>query len=311
MVTDNGNSFLSKNYTDKNGGEYQSGLYIPNKSNGAVQFLYAGVPIYGTLNDANTYIRHDGLVKAKWLEVNGETGYFYINYESGRKAVTHAIDGTRYFVDDENNGYYGYMGCFNGDMRIDLNDSRYFVMRDNLHYASKFFEMLTFTRHDPNSSGSQKNRHCFSFNGSIWCYGIGGDNINNTIYIQGYEVATNASDERLKDNKEVCKENALDILNSIEMISFDWKEDIHTKNAGKHIPVGYGAQRTKEAYDPAVVYNQENDTYQMDLLNLSALHTKAIQELNKKIEKRDKVIEFLAEKLNCKDEVLEMLKEGE
>ena len=248
---------------------------------------------------------------AKWFEVNGESGYFRVKYDSGRRAVQHSIDGTRYYVNDDANGYYGYMGCFEGDMRIDLNDSLKFIIKDNLHFDSKFFDMLSFYRYDPNSSQNMKYRHVLDINSSIWCYGIGADNINNTIYVQGYEVATNASDERLKDNIKECIEKALDIVNEIPIITFDWGIDSHRRDAGEHIRFGYGAQRTKKIYDKAVIHNKENDTYQMDLLNISALHTKSIQELDKKLEKRDKIIEFLAEKLNCKDEVLEMLKEGD
>lgn len=309
-TNEEGNSWLFKNSKLSDGRIIQNGLHVAKDSNGNNVFLYAGVDVtHGSnlLANANTYITEEGLIKAKWFEVNGESGYFIIRYDSGRRAVQHSIDGSRYYVNDDANGFYGFIGCYQGDMRIDLNDSLYFKMRDNLHQDSNFFEMITFGRHDPNSSGNTRYRHCFDFKGSIWCFGIGADSVNNTIYIQGYEVQTSASDERLKDNIADCKENALDIINAIPMITFDWKKDTHRKDAGKNIKVGYGAQRTQKVYENAVIYDEANDTYQMDLLNLSALHTKAIQELTEENKKLKKMVNFLAEKLGCMEEMEEML----
>lgn len=294
------NWWLSENmlYADATIGniKYQSGLDSRNND----FMLYAGLDVTNGgayLKDSNAYITKSGKMYAKWFETNGESGSFIIRYDSGNSAVEHSIDGSRYYVNDKGHGYYGFMGCFKGDMRIDLNDSLYFVMKDNLHWSSKFFDMITFARHDPNSSGNMKYRHCFDFNGSMWCYGIGADNINNTMYIQGYEVATNASDERLKDNITECTENALKIISSIPIITFNWKEDSHRKDAGEHIRFGYGAQRTQKIYDKAVIYNNENDTYQMDVLNLSALHTKGIQELVKENKELKNKISKLEERL--------------
>ena len=309
MVTNNvGNSWLYKDSVLSDGTPIQNGLHIAKNSNGNNIFLYAGLDISAgggnsLLKDANTYITEQGLIKAKWFDVNGESGYFRIKYDSGNRAVTHSIDGSRYYVNDAANGYYGYMGCFNGYMRVDLNDSPAFLLKDNLHYGSQFFDMIDFYRYDPNTTYAQRNRHYMWLNGSVSCTGVGADNINNTIYVQGYEVQTSASDERLKDNIDECKENALEIINNIPVISFNWKEETHRKDAGQHKTFGYGAQRTEKIYKDGVIYNEENDTYQMDLLGLSGLHTKAIQELSQENKKLKNIIKVLAEKLDCKEEV--------
>ena len=117
-----------------------------------------------------------------------------------------------------------------------------------------------------------------------------GDNISNTIYIQGYEVTTTASDERLKANKKKCIESGLEVIDEIPIISFDWKRRINTRNAGEHVRFGYGAQSTEDKFKDGVIHNEEFDTYQMNLLNLSALHTKSIQELNAKINNLEKLL---------------------
>ena len=62
---------------------------------------------------------------------------------------------------------------------------------------------------------------------------------------------------------------------------------------------------------PRIYQDEKQELLSINLLNLLTTTTKAVQEANEKIKKRDQRIEFLAEKLNCKDEVLKMLKEGD
>lgn len=123
-----------------------------------------------------------------------------------------------------------------------------------------------------------------------------------------YGVTYNVSDSKLKNNMVETKVKALEVIDKIKHYSFDWKHN------GEHIEIGYKADELFETDNILANRIKQPDgsyLHQFDNNNILALCTKSIQELNAKIEKRDKIIEFLAEKLNCKDEVLEMLKEGE
>lgn len=123
-----------------------------------------------------------------------------------------------------------------------------------------------------------------------------------------YMIPYNTSDSKLKDNMKETDVKALEVINKIKHYSFDWK---HNK---EHVDIGYKADELYEQDEMlATRLKQQDESYlhQFNSNNILALCTKSIQELNKKIQKRDKIIEFLAERLNCKDEVLEMLKKGE
>lgn len=123
-----------------------------------------------------------------------------------------------------------------------------------------------------------------------------------------YMIPYNTSDSKLKDNMKETDVKALEVIDKIKHYSFDWKHN------NEHVDIGYKADELYEQDKMlATRLKQQDESYlhQFNSNNILALCTKSIQELNAKIEKRDKIIEFLAEKLDCKDEVLEMLKEGE
>ena len=86
----------------------------------------------------------------------------------------------------------------------------------------------------------------------------------------------------------------MDRINQIEHVSFDWKKEIGSKEAGKHVDNGYIAQEMQKIAEKYVDYNKEFDTYQINLLGVLQDVTKAMQELfeeNKKIIKRLEVVE--------------------
>ena len=121
-------------------------------------------------------------------------------------------------------------------------------------------------------------------------------------------IPYNTSDSKMKDNMVKTDVKALEVVDKIKHYSFDWKHN------GEHQKIGYKADELYEQDEMlATRLKQQDGSYlhQFNSNNILALCTKSIQELNAKIEKRDKIIEFLAEKLGCKDEVLEMLKEGD
>ncbi len=311
MNSQSNGSYLFKDYTSGSN-KYQSGFFVPHTGNGSTQFLYAGVDITNgsnSLSNANTYIRHDGLINAKWFRVNGENGYFYVDYNSNRRAMHLSKNGIYWYLDDERNGnWFSFFKDTNGQW-FSLYDATFLGVYDGVHGQS----MLNFYKYNPNVSGNERLGHLAAFFSRIECNGNRADGVNNSIYIQGYEVATNASDRRLKKRIKASKDDALNIINKIKIKAFDWRKPRNHKR--KHIDFGYIAQDTQEVLESLVDYDKINDKYQMNLLNLSALHTKAIQELSKENkelkeenEKQNKMINFLINKLNCKEEFEEYVK---
>lgn len=294
----NQNSFLSKNYSNSSGVQFQSGLYIPNQTDGSSVFLYAGCPLSGYLSDANLYIRHDGLIKAKWLQINGQSGYFNIYYDNGRTAMNLSSSGLTFYLNDNNNNLfssyvYGSAGTF-----IHLNSSPLWAISDSLHDLGMFY----FYRYEPNSTSAQIQRgHVAQFFADVDVWGNRQDGVNYTMHIKGYEVATNASDKRLKDNIKDSNTNALKTINKIKIRQFDWKTDKGLRDGGKHINCGFIAQEVQKVDETLVHYDIDYDTYQMENLNLIGLSyksTKEIIEILKLIAKEigsEKIIKILEE----------------
>lgn len=111
------------------------------------------------------------------------------------------------------------------------------------------------------------------------------------------------SDERLKENIKSTKLNALERIKKINHIQFDWK------NTKEHEEIGYIAQEL-EKIDKNYVFkipNPKTDDmkYTVRELAILATTTKAVQELNEKVEKQEKIINKLLEKLNIKKEDLD------
>ena len=107
----------------------------------------------------------------------------------------------------------------------------------------------------------------------------------NGAYINGYPIQTATSDRRLKTNIQDSTENALEKIMQIKHRSFVWKEN------GQEQKNGYIAQEL-EKIDKEFVIN-ENDKYSVNVLNLLATTTKAMQELNLKVEELQQEIDIL------------------
>lgn len=93
-----------------------------------------------------------------------------------------------------------------------------------------------------------------------------------------------ASDRRLKENIEPTNINALDIINKLDMVEFDFIKD------KKHEEVGLIAQEVEKIIPQAISKNPENadDFLHIDYTALVPYLIKAIQELNQKVERLEK-----------------------
>lgn len=95
------------------------------------------------------------------------------------------------------------------------------------------------------------------------------------------------SDKRLKENIQPTKVNALDTLNKIEMVEFNWKKD------GKFEKLGAIAQQVKSVEDSLVVNDMDDKQTFNDHLRINYYDTipyliKAVQELSEKVENLEK-----------------------
>lgn len=85
------------------------------------------------------------------------------------------------------------------------------------------------------------------------------------------------SDQRLKTNIKKTTKKCLPIINSIEMVQFDWK------NSGKHEELGLIAQQAKK-YIPEMAHLIDN-YYTVDYTKVVPFLIKAVQELSERIDK--------------------------
>lgn len=112
-------------------------------------------------------------------------------------------------------------------------------------------------------------------------------------------VYNNSSDKRLKDNIKDSEIKALDTIDKIKHRQFDWKKN------NKHENIGYIAQEMEEIDENYIhktkIKNKDGEDdydYQINLLSVLSTATKAIQELNAKVNSQEQEINFLKEKIN-------------
>ena len=124
-----------------------------------------------------------------------------------------------------------------------------------------------------------------------------------TTYAYRYVTVT-TSDPRLKENIEPTKMNALELINKINLYSFDWKND-----DTPHYDVGYIATELYELdHNLAIKPDDESDGYWgVNDFYMSGVQTKAIQELSKENEELRRKIQSLERRIslveNAKNDV--------
>lgn len=109
-------------------------------------------------------------------------------------------------------------------------------------------------------------------------------------------VRSSSSDKRLKTNIKPTKIKALDTLNSIEIVEFNWKKD------GKFEKIGAIAQQV-QAVDDNLVIKDEIDKVNNDYLRIKYYDTipyliKAVQELSKENDNLKLRLQKLEDKIN-------------
>jgi hypothetical protein len=280
---------------------YQSGL--DSRSNDYM--LYAGLDLTDGeshyLSEANAYITKSGKMYAKWFDVNGESGHFNINFDSGRIAAKLNKNMIQWRIDDDaNENFITWMNATDTSV-IHMGAARCFYIMDTVHGLPIF----RIEKYSPETGVSDGPR--IYLDADVYVTGNNlGTGEETKLILHGYEILQSASDERLKDNIVDSEIEALKLINKIHHKSFDWnKEKAHKEG---HIDIGYIAQELIKIDPNFVVYSERHDTYQINTLYVLCTATKAIQELDDKIDKQQKMIDFLANKLGCKEELEEYMK---
>ncbi len=305
-------SWLTKDFTS-NGNSYRSGLLVRSNTYNS-DFIFAGMPINGndwSTADANLRIFHNGEVNAKWLSVNGESGYFYVDYDNKQHAMVFTKDGINRYLNNGSRWIYEgttYVNDIADAHSLFLYDAKSYNIYDAVHeqYLASFIK----------NDGANKPS-------SIWFYGDCWIDQNRTGTASRILTAANyssivGSDKKLKKNIKTTNQKALDIIDKIKFVEFDWNDKATKFNKNGHVSIGVIANDLKEIYENLVVYNEIDDIHSIDILNFITLNGKSIQELSK--ENRDlrknqikmqKQLDFLVEKLNCKEELENYMKEEE
>ncbi len=104
-------------------------------------------------------------------------------------------------------------------------------------------------------------------------------NTSTSINVAGDIIAYASSDKRLKDNIKPI-ENALDKVNKISGVTFEWNEISHKKTGEKD--VGVIAQEIEEIL-PELVDNRSNGYKAVDYPKLTALLIEAVKDLSNQV----------------------------
>ncbi len=222
----------------------------------------------------NLYMYTDTLAKKTIATLyEYSTGVAYLNLGSGVSGVTIGSwnSGATIYSDGRAN-FAGYLGI--GTSSFDLSCNSAFidkidgkVANQNLDYkvpVGSSDEAKYYTNVIRTTSGG------LQVYGS---FGTAGRNVNKSF-------AASSSDRRLKHNIVPTKvDNALKQILKISHKEFDWDD-------GRHIDIGFIAQELEEINESMVMKpSNETEYYGVDTFYLLGLVTKAIQELNQKVEK--------------------------
>lgn len=278
-------------YSDhiESGNTYRSGMVSRNNT---TMFLYSGLLANAqNIEEANFYVTNAGLCKAKWFQVNGESGYLHVNYDSGRTAMILRKEGIYWKLDDANNDNFASLSINANGTVLNFADSPSFTIYDEPHNQTLF----AVHRYRPEAGYNQADIMLYPKS----YYYAGGST--------GYEIATknDISDPSVKKNIQDVKEKALDKIKKIEFKQFDWDEEKIDKKG--HINIGIIAPQVekidKNFVEKTIVQNNEGEKteakelYSLNILNLLTTSMKAIQELTEKVEEQQKEINELKEKL--------------
>ena len=260
--------------------DVQAGMYATSQAN--KPFFYCGKdPYEEDFETANFYVTHEGVMKINNINMNGESGYAKINFDSGRTAVQLGSYGIDVRIDDSANGLFGSINRGSTDFTIEGLSCLAILFYDRLHARNMYrMELL-------NADGLT--RHWIS--GKMFC-----DKYMNGSWTE-VALTSDLSDERVKENIEDCEKSGLEVIDAIQFKQFDW--DNTTPNAGTHVDIGVIAQNLQQldknyVDDTIRIYDgEEQHLLSVNTLNLLTTTAKAVQELSQKVKDLEEEIRKL------------------
>lgn len=257
--------------------------------------------------DAPLRIMSDGTMFVKNINMNGDSGYVRVNFDSGRLALNINKNAISFRIDDSGNGNFFAITRGSAGVWVRMYDAPYLGLHDSVHNL----DLIGIWKQDNQGAPS----HMTIYTKTYYTGGSG----------SGYEIATknDICDERVKKNIKESKQSALDKVKQIEFKQFDWDEtQINRKG---HIDIGITAQQIKDIdenfVETTTICNvlepkkklkkgtddneedtipqlEEKEVYSINVLNMVTTALKAIQELNNKVEEQEKTIKELQDKID-------------
>lgn len=237
-------------------------------------------------------------MKAKWFEVNGESGSFFVKYNNGNIAMSFTKDNIKRFLENGNTWVIEGIGYINN-----VPNSHTTWLYDAQSWGI--------------NGGEQHNNE-----GLFRVYRRGNNNeapvsyFWTNLFVNGSQIGSSVSDKRLKKNIKDCKKSALEKIRQFKIKSFKWRKGKNPyEDAEESVDFGIIAQEAEEVDKNSIIHNKKHDSWQMNDLNLICTNIKAIQELDEEnqilkeqVRTQQKIMDFLINKLDCQNELKEYMK---
>ncbi|HGH4750350.1 TPA: tail fiber domain-containing protein [Serratia marcescens] len=274
----------------------KGGKSVSYATNGAFNVTYGYLSVGQNISNANGE-GNDGFIKAQyynngWMELYGSNPYQengngqWIRQINGHRMIQKGPDGVvcqHYMVQrtgDGNAGFvinqqgYGKQGWveFKNDASVTINGTD---PKLNIAGATVFA--------DGNIYGSK------------WANNFGGQWNN---YLSNWLGANGVSDQRYKKNIQPTQRIALDTINKLKFVDFDWSDDMRGMKNTDSVTGGWLSQEL-EKIDPSLVNHLfDGEFINPDISTVLPLAFKAIQELSEKNKALEERLQKLEELMN-------------
>lgn len=274
----------------------KGGKSVSYATNGAFNVTYGYLSVGQNISNANGE-GNDGFIKAQyynngWMELYGSNPYQengngqWVRQINGHRMIQKGPDGVvcqHYMVQrtgDANAGFvinqqgYGKQGWveFKNDASVTINGTD---PKLSIAGATVFA--------DGNIYGSK------------WANNFGGQWNN---YLSNWLGANGVSDQRYKKNIQPTQRIALDTINKLKFVDFDWSDDMRGMKNTDSVTGGWLSQEL-EKIDPSLVNHLfDGEFINPDISTVLPLAFKAIQELSEKNKALEERLQKLEELMN-------------
>lgn len=306
-ITDFSGNFGNATY---NGGELFKGalsIYHWGGSGTTPEIAYANIP-YEMRSHVRWYKINETGQNRYQLQVKSPANYreLYVKVKPGIRNGVAEIISYANNTDGATSGGTAYASIQNADFNHEFagdiwtNDSRSIGWK-NIYGSpsiSTYYGSISTTSsvYIGGPTGNGEDLYCDDlrsnkvYDRAATAYYFEGGNTGDSIRVAGDVVAYYSSDKRLKDNIKPI-ENALEKVNAISGVTFEWNEKSHKTTGRKD--VGVVAQEVEEVF-PEIVETRTNGYKAVDYQKLTAVLIESVKELTAKVEALE------ANQCNCK-----------